>query len=157
MKKIASLSLLCLLSLSMTVQSPEVKSAIDAFLAGLPDKAEVAVGIVHNGEEYRYGYIKEDGQVREADQENAIFEVGSITKTLTATLLMEQVEKGEMELGDPIQQYLPVSMKQPTCEGHAITLKHLVTHTSGLNPAPGSFLWPYLKSKLFAPQNPIIL
>lgn len=154
MKKITTLPLIYLLSLSMTAQSPEVKSAIDAFLAGLPDKAEVAVGIVHNGEEYRYGYIREDGQVRETDQENAIFEIGSITKTFTATLLMEQVDKGEMGLDDPIQQYLPVSIKQPTYEGHSITLKHLVTHTSGLSNGPGSFLWPYLKSKLFAPQNP---
>ncbi len=154
MKNIIALPLFSLFSLSMTALSPVIEATFGQFLAGLPDKAEVAVGIIHNGEEYRYGYTRENGQVRETDHENAIFEIGSITKTFTATLLMEQVEKGEMELDDPIQTYLPVSMKQPDYEGHSITLKHLATHTSGLNPAPGSFLWPYLKSKLFAPRNP---
>lgn len=154
MKKITTLSLIYLLSLSITAQSPGIRGAIDAFMAGLPDNAEVSIRLLHNGEEYQYEYAKANGAVLEKSHENAIFEIGSITKTFTATLLMEQVEKGEMELDDPIQQYLPVSMKQPTYEGHSITLKHLVTHTSGLSPAPGSFLWPYLKSKLFAPQNP---
>ena len=154
MKKISSLSVLVLFSLSLFAQSPGIEAAIGQFMAGLPDKAEVSIGLTHNGKTYRYGYSKAEGKVQTKKNENAIFEIGSITKTFTATLLMEQVENGSMQLDGAIQQYLPVSMKQPTYEGHSISLKHLATHTSGLNPSPGSFLGPFLKSKLFAPQNP---
>jgi len=51
--------------------------------------------------------------------------VGSITKTFTASLVMEQVEAGLIHLDDPISVWIPYS------EGDGITVEMLMRHTSG--------------------------
>src|ERR1700691_5475901 len=61
---------------------------------------------------------------------DTLFEIGSITKTFTALLLQDMIERGEMKLDDPVVKYLPKSAKLPTHNGREITLFHLVTHTS---------------------------
>jgi len=63
---------------------------------------------------------------------HTLFEIGSITKTFTALLLQDMIERGEMELDDPVARYLPKLVRMPTRNGRKITLFHLVTHTSGL-------------------------
>jgi CubicO group peptidase (beta-lactamase class C family) len=63
---------------------------------------------------------------------NTLFRIGSITKVFTAILLQDMVDRGEMNLDDPVQQYLPASVRLPTRNGKAITLFDLATHTSGL-------------------------
>lgn len=69
----------------------------------------------------------------------SVFEIGSITKTFTATLLADMVARGEMALDDPVQEYLPEGVTMPTWEGREITLMDLSTHHSGLPRMPGNF------------------
>lgn len=61
-----------------------------------------------------------------------IFEIGSITKTFTATLLAEMVRRGEVRYDDPVARYVPDSVPVPERDGQRITLRHLVAHRSGL-------------------------
>jgi len=63
---------------------------------------------------------------------DTLFEIGSITKVFTRVLLHDMVARGEMNLDDPVQKYLPVSVRMPTRHGKQITLWDLSTHTSGL-------------------------
>jgi CubicO group peptidase (beta-lactamase class C family) len=63
---------------------------------------------------------------------DTLFAIGSITKVFTALLLQDMVERGEMRLDDPVQKYLPESVRMPTFRGRQITLLHLATHTSAL-------------------------
>jgi D-alanyl-D-alanine carboxypeptidase len=56
--------------------------------------------------------------------------VGSITKTFTAAAVLQQVERGQIGLDDPIGYYL--SRLVPGERGHAITVRMLLNHTSGL-------------------------
>jgi D-alanyl-D-alanine carboxypeptidase len=56
--------------------------------------------------------------------------VGSITKTFTAAAVLRQVENGEIGLDTPIGHYLPRLV--PGERGHAITVRMLLDHTSGL-------------------------
>lgn len=74
---------------------------------------------------------------------DALFEIASITKTFTTTLLADMVERGEVALNDPIAKYLPASVRVPTRSGKEITLLHLATHTSGLPREPDNLapLW----------------
>ena len=79
---------------------------------------------------------------------NTVFEIGSITKVMTSTLLSEMVERGEVRLDDPISKYLPASVRVPTRNGKQITLLDLATQTSGLprlptNMKPASVANPY--------------
>jgi CubicO group peptidase (beta-lactamase class C family) len=63
---------------------------------------------------------------------DTLFEIGSITKVFTRLLLHDLVARGEMTLDDPVQKYLPASVRMPTRRGKQITLWDLTTHTSGL-------------------------
>lgn len=71
--------------------------------------------------------------------ENTVFEIGSITKTFTGTLLAEAIRRGEVRLDDPIAKYLPKIVKTPTRGGKEITLLDLATQSSGLPGLPANF------------------
>jgi len=66
------------------------------------------------------------------------FELGSVTKTFTALLLADAVGRGEVDLGDPIDRYLPAGARSRGSRG--VTLSHLATHTSGLPRLPRGIL-----------------
>lgn len=61
-----------------------------------------------------------------------LFEIGSISKVFTSTLLAAMVEAGEVTLDDPVSQWLPDHVRLPTHGEGPITLRHLATHYSGL-------------------------
>ena len=63
---------------------------------------------------------------------DAVFEIGSITKTFTALLLLDMAGRGEMKLDDPVAKYLPASVKVPMRDGKEITLLNLAAQDSGL-------------------------
>ena len=69
---------------------------------------------------------------------DTIFAIGSITKVFTTILLADMVNRGLVNLDDPIEKYLPTSVKVPTYNGQKITLENLATHTSGLSEFPSS-------------------
>jgi CubicO group peptidase (beta-lactamase class C family) len=67
---------------------------------------------------------------------DSIYLLASISKPITATAVMQLVERGLLVLSAPVQRYLPefvappVSVGQPGAE--AVTCWHLLTHTSGV-------------------------
>ena len=67
---------------------------------------------------------------------NTLFELGSVTKVFTSILLADMISRGEMNLEDPIEIFLPKEVKVPAWKGTKITLLHLATHTSGLPNTP---------------------
>jgi CubicO group peptidase (beta-lactamase class C family) len=71
--------------------------------------------------------------------ENTVFPIGSITKVFTTTLLADMVNKGLINLEDPIEKYLPSNVTVPQYNGHKITIEDLATHTSGLPEWPDNF------------------
>ena len=64
-----------------------------------------------------------------------LFHSASLVKPMTATLILKLYEDGKLQLDDPISEYLPGSMVDRIPNGEAITIKHLLTHTSGLDNA----------------------
>jgi D-alanyl-D-alanine-carboxypeptidase/D-alanyl-D-alanine-endopeptidase len=77
---------------------------------------------------------------------NTIFEIGSVTKVFTATLLAGMVEDGLLALADPVQNFLPMGVELPA-RGRAITLADLATHTAALPRLPHGFLRPSLRQR----------
>ncbi len=63
-----------------------------------------------------------------------LFYIGSITKTFTATLALILRDEGLIDLDDPVSKYLPAEVVVPSdpASQTEITLRHLMTHTSGL-------------------------
>ena len=67
---------------------------------------------------------------------NTVFEIGSITKVFTNTILADMVRRGEVSLSDPVARYLPASVHVPQRAGKQITLLDLATQSSGLPRLP---------------------
>ncbi len=66
--------------------------------------------------------VPRDGRVR----------AGSNTKTFTAVVVLQLVAEGKVELDAPIEKYLPGLVRGEGIDGHAITVRQLLQHTSGL-------------------------
>ncbi|MCH8857920.1 MAG: serine hydrolase, partial [Proteobacteria bacterium] len=64
--------------------------------------------------------------------ENAAFEIGSITKTMTAYLVADLIEQGRWSLDDPIARHLPAGTVLPRQGDRQILVRDLLTHTAGL-------------------------
>ena len=76
----------------------------------------------------------DDGKTVDAD---TVFEIGSITKTFTATLLAEAVERGDLKLDAPLATLLP-DFAIPSRNDRKITLLDIATQTSGLPRLPSN-------------------
>ncbi len=99
----------------------------------------VIIGVVKNGTTSIYSYgetIKHNGKLPNEDN---FFEIGSVTKTFTATLLAWYANQGKVKLTDPITKYLPDSVAANP-ELRAITLQMLSNHTSGLARIPDNLI-----------------
>ncbi len=126
----------------------EIKTMLRDSIGTDNEAVGLVVGIVdeHGAQVVSYGKL-DDGTSADVDGDT-VFEIGSITKLFTALLLQDMVERGEMKLDDPVQEYLPGSVRMPTYHGKQITLLDLATHTSGLpreanNLSPRSWRNPY--------------
>jgi len=98
----------------------------------------IIIGIVNpKGTDY-YDYGTATIAGKEKLNEDTIFEIGSITKVFTALLLVDMAERDEVNLDDPIEKYLPGSIRVPTYNGQRITLSQLAIHTSGLPMNPNN-------------------
>jgi len=101
---------------------------LDAFLDGRLEPfpgAGVAVGLWEDGQRRRR-------LVGSGIRADSVFQIGAITRTLTATLLAVMVQRGEVRLDDTIDRYLRNGAKTPTYDERKITLGDLATQTSGL-------------------------
>lgn len=83
-----------------------------------------------------------------ADQENGImataetiYEIGSVSKTITATAVMHAQDKGLLDIDHPLTEYVPGFSIMPPLgfpqQGNPITLRTMLTHHSGI---PGNLL-----------------
>lgn len=65
--------------------------------------------------------------------DDTLFQIGSITKTYTTTLIMQLVDEGRINLDAPVTDYLPDARFGDAASAPAITIRHLLTHTSGVD------------------------
>ena len=63
---------------------------------------------------------------------NGQIRIGSNTKTFTAVVVLQLVAEGKIELDTPIETYLPGLVRGDGIDGHNITIRQLLQHTSGL-------------------------
>jgi CubicO group peptidase (beta-lactamase class C family) len=116
----------------------EVDSASQPYISMLHTTG-LSIGILVNGKTFFYGYgetAKGNGQL---PNEHNMYEIGSISKTFTATLLADAVEKGKVKLDDPASKYFPDSIPDLEYQGLPVTLKSLSNHSSGIPRMPSNF------------------
>jgi len=121
------------------------KNEAKALLVKLVDEEKrvpgIVVGMIADDPQERWvvGYGKLSDTDERVPDGDTVFEIGSITKVFTGTLLAHAVVNGEVKLDDPISLYLPEGVLAPEYEGRSITLLDLATHTSGLPRMPSNF------------------
>jgi CubicO group peptidase (beta-lactamase class C family) len=62
---------------------------------------------------------------------DTLFQIASVTKTMTATVIMRLVERGAIDLDAPVRRYIPAFRLRDAAAQERATVRHLVTHTGG--------------------------
>jgi D-alanyl-D-alanine-carboxypeptidase/D-alanyl-D-alanine-endopeptidase len=128
---------------TMTAAAAPSDAEIRRILAERIDVQKQGVGIVVGVIDPRGRRVVAYGALEKGDRRpldgDTIFEIGSITKVFTALLAADMAQRGEVKLDDPIQKYLPPTVKIPGRGAKQITLTDLATHTSGLPRMPENF------------------
>ena len=106
----------------MTLTNPKIMELINK-ACNKKDHIKLTVGTYRDGKKS----IQVFGATGEIQDENFIYQVGSITKTFTASLLAKLISEQKMSLNDSIQKYV-MGLDN---EKYYPTLKRLATHTSG--------------------------
>ncbi|WP_294086749.1 serine hydrolase [Sphaerobacter sp.] len=92
----------------------------------------IAVGILRDGAVETHGYGVASLETGFPVRPDTLFQIGSISKVYTATLAMQLVEEGKLSLDTPVIEYLPDLKLADADAQRTITMRHLLTHTSGL-------------------------
>ncbi len=94
--------------------------------------------ISHKGKVIAHGAVGRNNgmNLSEAMKPDTVFGIASITKTFTATAIMQLIEDGYIRLNTPVGDIIPQFKEKPFSD---ITLWHLLTHTSGMYPDGGCF------------------
>jgi CubicO group peptidase (beta-lactamase class C family) len=113
--------------------SQRVDAAIDAALDG---HIVGCVVLVHEGGRRVYARVAgfADREAGIAVREDTIFRLASVTKPIVAATALKMIDLGLLSLSDPVSKYLPFfTMRAPDGSVPAITVRHLLTHTSGIS------------------------
>jgi len=78
------------------------------------------------------GFGRCDIENQKDSTENSIYLVASISKTFTATAIMQLCEKGLFELDDDVNDYLPFNLRNPNHPEEPITFRMLLAHQSSI-------------------------
>lgn len=89
----------------------------------------VAVGVLYEGQTYTAGFGINHIQHSLPITDDTLFQIGSVSKTFTATIIMQLVEEGKLELDTPIQKYLPGFTLADRDVAARATIRHLLTHS----------------------------
>ncbi|SDQ92758.1 serine hydrolase domain-containing protein [Flagellimonas zhangzhouensis] len=100
-----------------------------------PNNTQLALAFIENGSTKFYGVEKRNDSIFTVQNRNNAFEIGSITKVFTSTLLADFVIEDKLKLEDPINPYFDFGFN----EEQEITFKTLANHTSGLPRMPSNF------------------
>jgi CubicO group peptidase (beta-lactamase class C family) len=113
-------------------------TAVGERMRGFIDKNEIAGAVTLVATPDRIVHLDATGKADLAADTpmavDSIFWIASMTKPILAALLMMLQDEGKLSVDDPVEKYLPEFKKLQLKNGKpaAITIKHLITHTSGM-------------------------
>ena len=112
----------------------EQKELIFEKAKAFPDKAQLSIALIENGEVKFYGIKRRKDSTVAINNYQRVFEIGSITKVFTGTLLANSVIDKKIKLKNDINEYLGYFLKDSV----GISFEQLATHTAGLPRVPPS-------------------
>lgn len=93
----------------------------------------MSVGVLCRGERYWAGAGVTHVDLGHPVVPGTVFQIGSNTKLLTATAAMRAVDRGRLDLDAKVVEYLPGFALAEAGAAERITVRHLLTHTSGID------------------------
>ncbi|WP_426108339.1 class C beta-lactamase [Pseudomonas sp. TWR1-1-4] len=109
----------------------DLRAVVDASVKPLMQQQSIpglVVGVVKDGKAQYFNYGVASKDAKQPVSENTLFEIGSVSKTFTATLTGYAVASGKLTLTDPASQYLPALRGG---KFDHISLLNLGTYTAG--------------------------
>ena len=120
------------LLLAIAAQRPPAPDSVDRFVIAEMRRQRVpglGLAVISRGRVIKargYGFANVELRVPATD--STMFQSGSVGKQFTAAAVLLLVEDGKLGLDDPISKYLP----EGESPWRAVTVRHLLTHTSGV-------------------------
>ncbi|SVB57697.1 uncharacterized protein METZ01_LOCUS210551 [marine metagenome] len=132
----------------VSAQSPSRDEALTAFSRQLradvaaDDVGGIVAGVMVDGDlvwAQAFGWADRDARTPMSTA--SISRTGSISKSVTAVLMMRLLDEGVIGLDEPVERYLPAfaSVKDRRVDAQPVTFRHLASHTAGLIREPQ---WP---------------
>ncbi|HEX6352315.1 serine hydrolase domain-containing protein [Actinophytocola sp.] len=90
-------------------------------------------GVYHAGEQIVVAHGVANVATGAPMIEDTGFLFGSVTKVLTTTLVLQQVERGQLDLDAPVVKYLPELALAAPSDVNKILVRHLISHTNGID------------------------
>jgi CubicO group peptidase (beta-lactamase class C family) len=116
--------------------SSAVVAALDEYISNKLVEAHlpgVSVAVVRDGGVlWTREYGEADVATKEKVTESTLFEQASVSKTVTATALMQLWEQGKLGLDDDVDLHLPFSIRNPNTPNTPLTVRQVLTHTASI-------------------------
>lgn len=133
-------------ALAQTADDPALAEQLKARFENDRTGACVVAAVIEGAQVRRARYCA-NPKAQRTLTDDTVFEIGSVTKTMTAFLVADLIEQGKWSLDDPIAKHLPPGTAVPRQGERQITVRDLVTHTSALPGLPS-------RMKVTQPDNP---
>jgi CubicO group peptidase (beta-lactamase class C family) len=120
------------ISLQERQNKPDLEGSIN-FLMRYGHFPGLSACIINNDEVVwsdGFGYCDKENNIAATDE--TVYQIASITKTVTGTALMQLFDLGYFELDDDVNSYLPFELRNPNFPEVSITYRMLLSHSSSL-------------------------
>lgn len=139
MRNIQSLLLLIVFAFHAHAQELSIEQKLEGIINSYP-AVGLSVAVVKNNKiiyTHSFGYQnKEENKLLQNDN---LFRIASISKSFTATALLQLVEKKLISLDDDVSNLIGFTVRNPNHPEKVITLRMLLSHRSSLNDSQGYF------------------
>ena len=133
--------------MTASIDEPVLRARVGEILSQWP-VAGLAVGVIRDGSlTWFHGHGVADVSMATPVDQDTVFRIASLTKTITAVAIMQLHEQGLVDLDAPASRYLRAFGLIPARPWFGpVTLRHLLTHTAGVRAvrSPGDLLRPVL-------------
>ena len=137
--KILSITFLISCSLSVFAQNEKAEADLRDIMKKL-DVVGLSVAVVKKGEIiYANSFGLKNIETKAPLSNTDIFRIASISKSFSATSIMQLIEAGKLSLDDDFSDLVGFKIRNPKFPDKVITLRMIMSHTSSINDSQGYF------------------